>query len=231
MSDTQQLSRARSDEQPAYEPAIVVRHLAHELRQPLSTIESIAFYLDLVLPRSEGKARRHLGKLQQEVHRINWILTDALHFLRAARPNLQPLDLSEVVAKSLSEWTSEEGTRVRLDLERALPLVSLDVEQIEHLLRNLLAFFQQVAAPSATMNFRTCRRAGGIAVEVLTTAADCAGEDLRALFEPFEDSMPAGSGLKLASVRRIAEGHGASVEVESGASGEISLAVVFPTAV
>ena len=230
MSDTQQLSKARTDAHPAYEPATVVRHIAHELRQPLSTIESIAFYLDLVLPRTEAKARRHLGKLQQEVQRINWILTDAIHFLHAARPSLQPLDLSEVVAKSVSEWTSEEGARVRLDLQRALPLVDLDLEQIQHLLRNLLAFFQHVAAPAAAMDFRTCRRDGGIALAVSTTASDCAGDDVRVLFEPFDDSLPAGSGLKLASVRRIAEAHGAQVEVQSGASGEVSLAVVFPIA-
>ena len=61
---------AAAAEKPAYEQADIVRHIAHELRQPLSTIESIAFYLEMVLPRTEGKARRQLGKLQQEVTRI-----------------------------------------------------------------------------------------------------------------------------------------------------------------
>jgi nitrogen-specific signal transduction histidine kinase len=57
---------AAAAEGPAYDSAEIVRRLAHELRQPLSTIESIAFYLEMILPRTEAKARRQLRKLQQE---------------------------------------------------------------------------------------------------------------------------------------------------------------------
>ena len=73
-----------------YDAAEVIRHLAHELRQPLSTIESIAYYLEIILPKTNSKAREQVGKLQQMVHQSNWILTDAIHFLQAAPPRPDP---------------------------------------------------------------------------------------------------------------------------------------------
>jgi signal transduction histidine kinase len=114
-------------EKPAYEPATVVRHIAHELRQPLSTIESIAFYLEMVLPRADAKARKQLGKLQQEVHQISWILSDAIHFLGAAPLHLQLMDLTEVVSRCLSEWNTRQANGICLRLEDELPLIRVDL--------------------------------------------------------------------------------------------------------
>ncbi|MBK5294679.1 MAG: hypothetical protein JJE04_23735, partial [Acidobacteriia bacterium] len=54
-----------------YEAASVVRHLTHELRQPLSTVESIAYYLQMVTPRQDLKTQHQLEKLQQLVEQMN----------------------------------------------------------------------------------------------------------------------------------------------------------------
>lgn len=215
-------------EQPAYDLATVVRHITHELRQPLSTIESIAFYLEMVLPRTEGKARRQLTKLQQEVHQINWILSDAIHFLRAAPLDPRPLDLTEVVSRSLSEWDTLQGAGLCLRLEQDLPLVRLDLEQIQHMLRNIVAFFGRFSSPEHSIVLRTYAADDAAVLEITSTAPECATTDLEPLFEPFDSRLPGGSGLGLASVRKIAEAHGARIEVHHNPAGTISLVVTFP---
>jgi len=215
---------------PVYEPASVVRHIAHELRQPLSTIESIAFYLEMVLPRTEGKARRQLAKLQQEVHQINWILSDAIHFLRAAPLNLHLMDLSEVVSRCLSEWNSTQSTGVSLRLAEDLPLIQLDLEQIQHLLRNIVAFFTRIAEPERPIMLRTFVQDGRVALEVNANAPHCTEADTQPLFEPFDSHLPGGSGLGLASVRRIAEAHGASLDMNVSPAGSVTLTLAFPVA-
>ena len=53
--------------------------LAHDLRQPLSTIEAIAYYLEIMLPADQSEARRYLARLRQTVQESNTILSNALH--------------------------------------------------------------------------------------------------------------------------------------------------------
>ncbi len=65
--------------------AVVLETIAHELRQPLSAIESIAYYLSLVLPRDGGPAREQAARLQQLVEQSNWILTSALQLADRGR--------------------------------------------------------------------------------------------------------------------------------------------------
>ncbi len=217
-------------DQPAYEPATVLRHIAHELRQPLSTIESIAFYLEMVLPRTDAKARKQLGKLQQEVHQVSWILSDAIHFLGAAPLHPQLLDLTEVVSRCLSDWTSRQVTSVYLRLEDQLPLVRLDLEQIQHLLRNVIAFFSRISAPENPITVRTYAQPAEVTLEISSNAPDCTDSDLLPFFDPFDSRLPAGSGLGLASVRRIAEAHGARIAVASPVEGKVTLTIEFPAA-
>lgn len=51
-----------------------LRDLVHELRQPLSTIEAIAYYLEMTLPAGQFEARQYMSQLQRLVADTNTIL-------------------------------------------------------------------------------------------------------------------------------------------------------------
>ena len=53
-------------------------NLAHELRQPLSTIESIAYYLELTIPPDQVQARIYVARLQQIVMEASAIVSAAV---------------------------------------------------------------------------------------------------------------------------------------------------------
>jgi len=55
-----------------------IRDLAHDLRQPLSAIEAIAYYLEMTLPAEQLDARQHLLRVQQLVEHSSAILSKAL---------------------------------------------------------------------------------------------------------------------------------------------------------
>lgn len=59
-----------------------ISNLAHELRQPLSAIEAIAYYLELTLPVDQLEARQYLIKLQELIEHSSTILTDAVNASR-----------------------------------------------------------------------------------------------------------------------------------------------------
>lgn len=60
--------------QPAKEAA---RELIHDLRQPLSSIEAIAYYLEMTLPPDQFEARLYMRRLQQLVDQTHGILDRA----------------------------------------------------------------------------------------------------------------------------------------------------------
>ena len=53
-------------------------NLAHDLRQPLSAIEAIAYYLEMTLPVDQLDARRQLARLQELVVQSDTIIADAV---------------------------------------------------------------------------------------------------------------------------------------------------------
>jgi len=58
-------------------PEETVRELIHELRQPLSSIEAIAYYLEMTLPPGQSQARHYMHRLQELVVKSNEILEQA----------------------------------------------------------------------------------------------------------------------------------------------------------
>src|SRR6476661_8847815 len=113
--------------------AVALETIAHELRQPLSAIESIAYYLSLVLPRDGGPAREQAGRLQGLVEQSNWILTSALQLADAAPLAPQLVNLEDLVAQAVGE-----GSTIQVELAGGLPLVRLDPGRGRALLQNLL---------------------------------------------------------------------------------------------
>lgn len=177
-------------------------------------IESIAFYLEMTLPRSEGRARRQLGKLRRQVRQIHWSLSDAIHYWGAAPVRLELSDLSEIVAKDAPEWEPVEQPVFRFELEPWLPLARLDVEQIQHLLRDLLRHVHRISRPKDEITVSTYANGARVFLEIRSSTPGVEQEDFQALFQSqsLDASFPAGSELALASARRIAEAHGATVE-------------------
>jgi signal transduction histidine kinase len=63
----------------------VVRDFIHDLRQPLSSIEAIAYYLEMTLPPEQLQARQYMRKLQQLVDDANSILHHVAVDVRVCR--------------------------------------------------------------------------------------------------------------------------------------------------
>jgi signal transduction histidine kinase len=60
----------------------LVRELIHDLRQPLSSIEAIAYYLEMTLPPEQIQARLYMRRLQQLVDQTSSVLSDAAAVIR-----------------------------------------------------------------------------------------------------------------------------------------------------
>jgi len=203
--------------------------LAHELRQPLSTIESIAYYLGMVAPPENKRVREQVDKLHEVVQQASWILSDAVHFFQASPPAPQLVNLEEFVSEGLAGAFKQDGW-IRVELSGAPVLVRLDPEQARHMFRNLLYFFRRITRPEPRLLVRTAVAGGTARLEFRATGLNCTLAELQAMFGPFSSHVPAGSGLALASVKRIVEVHDGRITLDSGEDGEIRLEILFPSA-
>lgn len=207
----------------------MISNLAHELRQPLSTIESIAFYLEMVLPESEEKALRQVGKLQVLVEQANALLADAIQYLQTTPPKPVAVELGGLLAKCLEEDFPARLDRFRMESAEPLRAAHLDPRQGEHMLRSLLNAAAELSGPEGTVSIRMAATQGDVEIAV-TCGAPAIGDDSpQRLFDPFNTHLSGTSGLALASVKRIAERHGGRVVVQTGDEG-LTLRVAIPGA-
>jgi nitrogen fixation/metabolism regulation signal transduction histidine kinase len=214
--------------QPA--SAQVVQHLAHELRQPLSTMESIAYYLEIVIPQQDRRSHKQLAKLQQLVAQMSWILSDSIHYLQAAPSNPQVVDLNEIIAEAMAAHAVEEGSAFASNLADAPIMIRMDLAQCRHMARSALTLFSQMARGAAGVRVSTEVRESEAVLRLCAPAVQMAEGRVEMLFEPFLPHLPAGCGLGLASVRKILEGHGGRASAYSCGRAGTCLEAAVPLA-
>ena len=205
----------------------VIRHLSHELRQPLSTIESIAFYLGMLFPE-QPKLAAQSDRLRRLVEHMNWVLTDAVHLVQAAPVNLQVLDLHELVSNELAGQTSQGRCEFVADYAEQDALVRMDAAQASHLVRGMLLAVGNLPEDSEIL-VRTHTGAGSVTLEIQVPRTELSSRELDWLFTPLE-SHRNGSGLSLFAARRIAKAHGGSLEVSSSPQLCVRLTCSLPLA-
>jgi signal transduction histidine kinase len=192
--------------------------IAHELRQPLSAIESIAYYLSLALPRDSRPARKQAWRLQQLVEQSNWILTCALQLADGTPLAPQPINLEELIIQTVNSSTTQGSPRIHLELAGGLPLVNLDPARGRALLENLLRLFRQLASDLHPVRVSTAVEENGASLVLASAIPGYRSEA----------SLGPGGSLSIQSARRVVEGHGGTFSIHVDAVSGVSLKVVLP---
>jgi C4-dicarboxylate-specific signal transduction histidine kinase len=193
----------------------VFGQVAHELRQPLSNIESIAYYLTLILPRSDAKVQDQLARIRQLVEQSSWILSSGLRLTTGKLPNPETLDLEELITHTISLLIGSRPD-LRVELAGDLPLVRLDPRQVQELLNTLLVLVRPLSSGENPAVLRTFRPPDGAAIEVLVSPTSR------------ESGLGAGSELSIESARQIVQAHGGTLHCELDPATGIRIRVMLP---
>jgi two-component system, NtrC family, sensor histidine kinase HydH len=216
--------------------------VVHELKNPLSTI-----HLNLELLRDEWarawtaspdpKARRSLARLDvvlRETRRLDAMLKDFLRFTRADRVNREPLQLADVADEVLAFVAPECAIReidVRREYDAGLGPVPADPLLLKQAILNLVQNAQDAMIESGgTLTIRVARGADGktATVEVADTGIGIAAAEMPRLFELYHTTKQDGTGLGLATTKRIAEAHGGRIDVASDEGKGTRFTIVLP---
>ena len=200
---------------PRIDTQDMVSHLAHELRQPLSAMESISCYLEIVLPAHEIKARAQVSKMQELLRQTNWILSDAIHFLQAAQVRPVLMDWNETVMEIVSEGCANLGLDVEFSIDDAIPPIPFDPEQAKHLTLGVYFYLRKLSQGKSIVSVTSKLLADFVELEFAANAPQDNLKFCEAHLEPFSRHAPAGCGLALASARQIVQAHGGVFEIRT----------------
>jgi signal transduction histidine kinase len=129
--------------------------IGHELRNPLSVINSAIYYLKLVQPDADEKIKQYLGIIEQEVHTSEKIITDLLDFARIKSVDREVVSASDLIRQALMRFPAPPEVDVTIECPKDLPRVYADPRQMIQVLGNLtLNACQSMLAPGLNKSAR-----------------------------------------------------------------------------
>ena len=196
----------------------VIRHLTHELRQPLSALESIAFYLHLTVGQGGCDVSAQVDRLQQMVDSANWILSDVLHLLQVSPSHPVRVNFKELAEDVFTESWAGEGLDICSEFDADLPSAWIDEEHLRHLLRSVLRFLRRSVDESGFIDISARGAANSLLIEFCAATPGVVAENL---FSPLERNQ-------LFTCRRIAECNGGRFSAEIDGHGWLCLRLELP---
>jgi signal transduction histidine kinase len=193
-------------------------NIAHEIRNPLAGISAALQVITTSFPQ-EDRRRPIIGKIQEQVLRMDRLVNDLLHYSRPATPRLGPVRLDEAAREAVVQAHVE----ATLDTAEA-PYALADGHHVIQILVNLLQNARDAAAGAPI----AVRVGPGAAVEVRDGGPGVPPALRDSLFEPFVTTKTRGTGLGLAISRKLARAMGGElllIECEAGAAFRLSLPV------
>ncbi len=199
--------------------------LAHELNQPLMAITNYASAASNLLHAPKGRTAdlvACLAKLQSQAQTAAEIIRRVRGFLAHREPHFSSADLNALVQAAVDldrSWSSDDATRIELELADGLPALQVDrvlLQQVViNLIRNAREAMADLPASERRITLTTARcGAGQVSLAVRDNGPGIASDVAGHLFEPFRSTKPQGLGLGLSISRSIIEAHHGRLEVD-----------------
>lgn len=193
--------------------------IAHELRNPLSSIKGAAQFLQH--ETHDPSTVEFLGIILEEVDGLNKIASEFLDFARQLKLETSEVRLSEVIQKQLgllAPQLEQANITVKSRVADDVPPIICDQKHLEQVLLNL-ALNSMQAMPeggrlsvSAQVSQKWPRH---VQIDIKDTGAGIPPERLGKIFTPFFTTKVKGTGLGLPVVQKIVQNHQGHIEVDS----------------
>ena len=191
--------------------------IAHEVRNPLMIIKGALHPLRQPdVPAAT--VREAAADIEEEVARLNRIVTDVLDFARPIAFHLAPANINDV-CRDAARAVAGGGVPITLRLDEQLPVVVTDGERLRQTLINVLANAQQAVTGGGSVELSTAAKPGGIVLAVRDTGPGIPAEALPRIFEPYFTTKRTGTGVGLAVSKNIIEGLGGRITAEHAPGG------------
>ena len=192
--------------------------LAHEIRNPLSTIKGSAEMLLKNVDANGAVAHELAGFISTEVDRTNALVTRFLDFARPLALHLEKTEITEVIDEAVAQvekHTPPLDVSIYKNYSPDIPPLLIDRQLIERVLYNLILNAAQASPAQSSVTVKTLQLGQTLEISVIDRGTGIAPKDRESIFNPFFTTKSSGVGLGLAIVSKIVDEHGGQIDVES----------------
>ncbi|MCF7949786.1 MAG: hypothetical protein K9M94_14450 [Spirochaetia bacterium] len=193
----------------------VAAGLAHEIRNPLSSIRMMA---QIIRSRFlyPGKGAEEMAIILEEIDRINGRVSELLEFSRPSKLDLLYHDIHAIIdgVIKLSRYEREEqNIMLQTEFDKTVPAIYVDGEKIRIFILNIVLNAIQAMENGGTLSIATRGATDSVTIEICNSVGK-EDVDPNMLFEPFYSTKAGGTGLGLSITKMIIERHGGSIGVD-----------------
>ncbi|MEO8608620.1 MAG: PAS domain S-box protein [Chloroflexota bacterium] len=213
----------------------LISDTSHDLKTPLATLNTSLYLLKKTI--SDPERREHYTEvLQAQVVNLTKILEDMDSMARLDGASdefvFESVDLNELLRQIVTEHetlASEKNQRLGFNTGDAIPPLSVDTTKLRRAITNLVTNALNYTPENGEILTRIYRNEGNAVIEIRDNGMGIAPNELALIFDRFYRSEASrknysnGSGLGLAITKKIVEGHGGTIQVES----EIGVGSIF----
>ncbi|MDH5751855.1 MAG: PAS domain S-box protein [Deltaproteobacteria bacterium] len=196
--------------------------VSHELRNPLSTINSSVFVLRQMLQELSPKMEITMERLERNIARCDKIINELLDFTRKQDLALSVVDVNSWLENMLDELQPPPGVSVEKKFAEPGLLANMDSGRMQ---RTIINVFENACHAVSEFSrqgeegrivISTARNGPNVEIAVQDSGPGIANDLQEKIFEPLFSTRNFGVGLGLAVVKGIMEEHEGGVRVESG---------------
>lgn len=205
--------------------------IAHEIRNPLSSIKGFATYFKeryKDVPEDQKTAEI----MVQEVERLNRVIGQLLEFARPMNIRLKPTSMRTLIQHSLKMiggQAGEKNIKIKPYISSEMDQALIDPDRINQVLLNLYLNAIEAMGDGGTLSVKLFGDdPGWVKIEISDTGVGIQKKDLEKIFDPYFTTKPSGTGLGLAIVHRIIEAHDGEVNVKSEQGKGTTVSIILP---
>ena len=207
---------------PSDDVAELAGGFIHEVKNHLSTFNLNLQLLadDFAAPQTprERKAKQRIDRLTDQAQKLIDVSNAFLRFARARQITKRPENLAEVL-DDMTDFVGPTMRAANITLrsypDPDMPPVPMDRELFKQALLNLLLNAEQAMPEGGEIVIQSRREEDVVCVDIIDTGTGIDAETMAKLFRPFYTTKPGGTGLGLATSRKILHAHGGDLTVQS----------------
>lgn len=219
VTETREIQRHLAQSERLASMGELASGVAHEIRNPLNTINMIAQRMDREYSGrlSSDDFNTLVEILRSESKRVNGIIEQFLYFARPAKPNVTEFEVAgllNAVGKIAEIQTAEKGIAFSLETREGSTMTA-DYQQLKQVFINLIRNAVEATDAGGEIKIAHRQEGGKNIFEISDTGCGISDANLDKIFDIYFTTKSGGTGMGLSIVRQIIIQHGGTISAES----------------